>query len=50
MTMGSPQVDGAALIDVGEPLTPAIKPAHYRIEQGGAREEGNQASHHADTG
>ncbi|HWL57443.1 MAG TPA: hypothetical protein VNQ78_12350, partial [Paracoccus sp. (in: a-proteobacteria)] len=47
ITMGAPQVDVAALIEVSELVTPAIKPAHFRSEQGVAGEEGNDASHHA---
>jgi hypothetical protein len=40
MTMGSPQVDLVALIDVSELVAPAIKPAHVRSKQGVAREDG----------
>lgn len=60
MTLGSPQVDLAALVDLSELVTPATaiparsdaypQSSYSRSELGTAREEGNEASHHAGTG
>ncbi|GGH48363.1 hypothetical protein GCM10011341_10020 [Frigidibacter albus] len=47
MTIGSPQVDLAVLVDLSELVTPAARSSNSRSEQGIAWvEEGNEASRH----
>ena len=49
MTVGPPRVDLAALIDLNELVMRTAKPAHFRSEDGIAREEGNEVSQYAGT-